>query len=202
MGKKKRSEVEVDVEVEAENESLCRSQADDQPGTNGDGGGSEKTKKKKKKKKTQDVEDKENGKADSEKIIPTVTIAIPASIIDNAQSLELATRLAGQIARAATIYRVNEIVVFDNNGKSVEDPSASSIGNTDENESSAAFFIRILRYLETPQYLRKTLFPRHTSLRFVGLLPPLDAPHHLRKHEWGSYREGREFLTLRHLGVS
>lgn len=194
MGKKKRSEVEVEVEVEAENESLCRSQADDEPVTNGDGGGSEKTKKKKKKKKTQDVEDKENRKADSEKIIPTVAIAIPASIIDNAQSLELATRLAGQIARAATIYRVNEIVVFDNNGKSVEDPSASSIGNTDENESSAAFFIRILRYLETPQYLRKTLFPRHNSLRFVGLLPPLDAPHHLRKHEWGSYREG---VTLR-----
>lgn len=22
------------------------------------------------------------------------------------------------------------------------------------------------------------------------MLPPLDAPHHLRKHEWGPYREG------------
>ncbi|PNX67880.1 hypothetical protein L195_g063722, partial [Trifolium pratense] len=29
----------------------------------------------------------------------------------------------------------------------------------------------------------------HNSLRFVGMLPPLDAPHHLRKHEWGPYRE-------------
>jgi len=27
-------------------------------------------------------------------------------------------------------------------------------------------------------------------LRFVGVLPPLDAPHHLRKHEWAPYREG------------
>ncbi|KAL0323567.1 UNVERIFIED_CONTAM: putative methyltransferase C9o [Sesamum angustifolium] len=59
-----------------------------------------------------------------------------------------------------------------------------------ENESGAAFLIRILKYLETPQYLRKSLFPKHNSLRFVGLLPPLDAPHHLRKHEWASYREG------------
>ncbi|KAG5046988.1 hypothetical protein JHK86_016394 [Glycine max] len=24
-----------------------------------------------------------------------------------------------------------------------------------------------------------------------GLLPPLDAPHHLRKHEWGPYREAQ-----------
>lgn len=24
-----------------------------------------------------------------------------------------------------------------------------------------------------------------------GLLPPLDAPHHLRKHEWAPYREGK-----------
>lgn len=23
------------------------------------------------------------------------------------------------------------------------------------------------------------------------MLPPLDAPHHLRRHEWGPYREGR-----------
>ncbi|KAL8486362.1 hypothetical protein ACS0TY_022682 [Phlomoides rotata] len=60
----------------------------------------------------------------------------------------------------------------------------------DEDESGAAFLMRILRYLETPQYLRRSLFPKHNSLRFVGLLPPLDAPHHLRKHEWASYREG------------
>ncbi|XP_022973698.1 putative methyltransferase C9orf114 homolog [Cucurbita maxima] len=47
-----------------------------------------------------------------------------------------------------------------------------------------------LKYLETPQYLRKALFPKHNNLRFVGMLPPLDAPHHLRNHEWGPYREG------------
>ncbi|KAL6193944.1 hypothetical protein ACLB2K_035028 [Fragaria x ananassa] len=119
-------------------------------------------------------------------VIPTVTVAIAGSIIHNAQSIELATRLAGQIARAVTIFRVDEVVVFDNNGET--GPPEDT--NSDENESGAAFLIRILRYLETPQYLRKALFPKHNSLRFVGLLPPLDAPHHLRKHEWGVYREG------------
>lgn len=61
---------------------------------------------------------------------------------------------------------------------------------SDENESGAAFLVRLLEYLETPQYLRKALFSMHSSLRFVGMLPPLDAPHHLRKHEWAPFREG------------
>lgn len=125
---------------------------------------------------------------DEAKEIPTVSLAVPGSIIDNAQSAELATRLAGQIARAATIFRIDEVVVFDNKSESLNGDSA--LDSMDKNESGAAFLIRILQYLETPQYLRKVLFPRHNSLKFVGLLPPLDAPHHLRKHEWGPYREG------------
>ncbi|GAU14883.1 hypothetical protein TSUD_46760 [Trifolium subterraneum] len=119
--------------------------------------------------------------------IPTVSIAVPASIIDNVPTLELATRLASQIARAAAIFRINEVVVFDN--RSNTDKDYTAVDNSDD-ESSSAFLVRILQYLETPQYLRKALFPMHNSLRFVGMLPPLDAPHHLRKHEWGPYREG------------
>ena len=42
----------------------------------------------------------------------SVTIVIPASIVDNAQSMELKTYLVGQIAKAATIFCVNEIVVL------------------------------------------------------------------------------------------
>ncbi|KAK9672018.1 hypothetical protein RND81_12G070400 [Saponaria officinalis] len=154
----------------------------------------EKTKKSgKKRKKSKNIEEDEQKhnhviEENNPKIIPTVSIAIPVSIIANTQSLELATRLVGQIARAATIYRIDEIVVFDNNESSLEEPLDMS--STKENESNAAFFMRILRYLETPQYLRRVLFPRHYNLRFAGLLPPLDAPHHFRKHEWGSYREG------------
>ncbi|KAK4759179.1 hypothetical protein SAY87_022310 [Trapa incisa] len=124
------------------------------------------------------------------KEIPTISIAVPGSIIDNAQSLELATRLAGQIARAATIFRIDEIVVFDNKNVQGADTSGNTTAHSEENESGAAFLIRILHYLETPQYLRKALFPKHDKLRFVGMLPPLDAPHHLRKHEWAPYREG------------
>ncbi|KAJ9182074.1 hypothetical protein P3X46_006105 [Hevea brasiliensis] len=143
---------------------------------------------KKKKKKERIETEKELTEAKGK---PTVSIAVPGSIINNAQSLELATRLAGQIARAATIFRIDEVVVFDDKSNSVnEHPTVNTGSNSDDSESGAAFLVRILRYLETPQYLRKALFPKHNSLRFVGLLPPLDAPHHLRKHEWAPYREG------------
>ncbi|KAJ4795343.1 methyltransferase C9orf114 protein [Rhynchospora pubera] len=135
---------------------------------------------KKKKKKTKG---KEKGK-------PTVSIAVAGSIIDNAQSLELATLLAGQIARAATIFRIDEVVVFDNKSTSSDNAEITGFENEDGNENGAQFLVKILRYLETPQYLRKRLFPMHKNLKYVGLLPPLDAPHHYRKHEWSQIREG------------
>lgn len=47
-----------------------------------------------------------------------------------------------------------------------------------------------MEYLETPQYLRKAMFPRSEALKFAGLMNPVDAPHHLRATEWFAYREG------------
>ncbi|KAF5198084.1 Spout domain containing methyltransferase [Thalictrum thalictroides] len=118
--------------------------------------------------------------------IPTISIAVPGSITHNAQSLELATRLAGQIARAATIFRVDEIVVYDNKNSTTDAFSFTTAGRTDDDEIDASILVRVLEYLETPQYLRRRLFPMYC----VGPLPPLDAPHHLQKHEWCPYREG------------
>lgn len=43
----------------------------------------------------------------------TLSIAIPGSVVSNCQTRELKTQLVGQIARAATIYHVDEIIVFD-----------------------------------------------------------------------------------------
>ncbi|KAK6803869.1 hypothetical protein RDI58_001653 [Solanum bulbocastanum] len=176
MGKKKKR-----AEREAESELLNTetiSEQNDLHIANGDS-------KKIKKKKTKEVKEESVLK---EK--PTVSIALAGSIIDNAQSLELATRLAGQIARASTIFRIDEVVVFDNIGSSVDCSDPTMEDGSHDDESGAAFLFRILKYMETPQYLRKSLFPMHNNLRYVGSLPPLDAPHHLRKHEWAPYREG------------
>lgn len=45
--------------------------------------------------------------------LPTLSIAVAASVIDNVQSAELATLVAGQIARTAAIFNVDEVVVID-----------------------------------------------------------------------------------------
>ncbi|CAM8915084.1 unnamed protein product [Rhodiola kirilowii] len=137
---------------------------------------------KKKQKKKKRVKKEEEGGEDGLKGVPTVSIAVAGSIIDNAQSLELATRrlgldlkrafmmffseLASHIARAATIFRIDEVVVFDSKSTSADEPEFTL--ETTGEDSGAAFLIRVL----------------------LGMLPPLDAPHHLRKHEWAPYREG------------
>ncbi|KAL4450208.1 hypothetical protein ABPG77_010877 [Micractinium sp. CCAP 211/92] len=110
----------------------------------------------------------------------TVSIAVAASCIENAQNLELATLLAGQVARAAAIFNVDEVVVLD-------DAPGKQEGRV---SAAAALFARVLQFMETPQYLKKALIPMHPDLKYAGVLPPLDAPHHLRSTEWGPYREG------------
>lgn len=43
----------------------------------------------------------------------TVSIAVPSSIVDNAQSAELKSYLVGQIARSLVIFKIDEIVIYD-----------------------------------------------------------------------------------------
>lgn len=61
----------------------------------------------------------------------------------------------------------DQIVVFDSKSTPGDDPTVAIPDASDDNETGAPFLIRILRYLETPQYLRKSLFPKHNSLKFV-----------------------------------
>ncbi|CAI5739496.1 unnamed protein product [Peronospora farinosa] len=116
----------------------------------------------------------------------TLSLAIPGSILDNAQTKELKTYLAGQVARAAVIFQVDEVIVFDDQlGDNVSTGAVKKRAH-----DCHVFMARILQYLETPQYLRRALFPMHSDLSCAGLLNPLDCPHHLRAQEWSVYREG------------
>ena len=107
----------------------------------------------------------------------TISILIPSSIVDNAQSKELRTYLIGQLSRTIGIFKVSEVIIFHDKLKS-------------SSKDHLNFFIKNLQYLETPQYLRKTLFPRSQDLLTSGLMNPLDASHHLRIDQWCKYREG------------
>ncbi|XP_026755355.2 putative methyltransferase C9orf114 [Galleria mellonella] len=124
--------------------------------------------------------------------ISTISIAVPGSILENAQSAELRTYLAGQIARAACVFCVDEVIVYDDIGDKF-DTKKSKLEDVDGVKvarKSCVQLARILQYLECPQYLRKHFFPLHKDLEFAGLLNPLDAPHHLRLSNDFKFREG------------
>ncbi|XP_029024530.2 kynurenine--oxoglutarate transaminase 3 [Betta splendens] len=119
----------------------------------------------------------------------TVSIALPGSVLDNAQSTELRTYLAGQIARACVVFSIDEIIVFDEQGEDVKSVEGEFKG-VGKKGHACIQLARILQYLECPQYLRKFFFPKHPDLQYAGLLNPLDSPHHMRIDEESEYREG------------
>uniref|UniRef100_G3PU36 28S rRNA (uridine-N(3))-methyltransferase n=1 Tax=Gasterosteus aculeatus TaxID=69293 RepID=G3PU36_GASAC len=119
----------------------------------------------------------------------TVSVALPGSVLDNAQSTELRTYLAGQIARACVVFCVDEIVVFDEYGEDVKSVEGEFKG-VGKKGHACIQLARILQYLECPQYLRKWFFPKHQDLQYAGLLNPLDSPHHMRIDDESDYREG------------
>lgn len=112
----------------------------------------------------------------------TISVAIPGSIIRKAQTLELKTALVGQIARILALYEVDEVIVFVDSGfEQAADPE----------KGPSVQMSRLLQYVEAPPYLRKKLFPVHKDLKFAGLMPPVDAPHHMmHKEDRSMYREG------------
>ncbi len=105
----------------------------------------------------------------------SLSILLPSSLAIDASDLRSKTAKIGQIARAASVFRADQIVIY-------RDP------DLDETE----LIERILNYAETPQYLRKRLFPLAGDLRYAGTIPPLRTPHHpdADKIEIGDVRVG------------
>ncbi len=111
-----------------------------------------------------------------------LSIAIPASTISDTPHLREKTAKMGLIGRAAAIFRVDEIILYPDNSKM-------------DQRRDLDFMGLLLNYLETPQYLRKSLFKLDPDLEYAGILPPLRTPHHplsgKTKHlNVGEYREG------------
>ncbi|KAI9796054.1 MAG: hypothetical protein M1835_004720 [Candelina submexicana] len=137
----------------------------------------------------------------------TLSVALPGSIVANAKSHELQAVLAGQIGRALAVFCVDEVVIF-NDGQAQQHIEKDRWRQKQMNQRRLAegrevnhqpytgdsdpdhFLMYLLSYLETPPYLRRTLFPFHRNLKFQGMLPSLDMPHHLRSGGKCQYREG------------
>jgi len=108
-----------------------------------------------------------------------LAVSLPDTVLEEKEAPRDKTAKLGLIARACAIYGVDVIEVFrDPNGRGEE-----------------GTIKKILEYLETPQYLRRRLYPLDEALRYAGLLPPLRIPSHrakvpMEKVPPGEVREG------------
>ncbi len=108
-----------------------------------------------------------------------ISIAIPESSLSD-ESLKLdKTRKISVLARACAIFKIDTIYVYQE-------------GNYGEDGS---LLVTILKYLETPQFLRRRLYQKMNELKFAGVLLPLKIPSHStpanpKKIVAGDVREG------------
>lgn len=108
-----------------------------------------------------------------------LSVAIPDSALSD-ESLKIdKTRKISILARACAIFKIDTIYVYQE-------------GN---NRNDRSLMIMILKYLETPQFLRRRLFPKMNDLKFAGVLQPLKIPSHIttanpKKINTGDVREG------------
>ncbi len=92
-----------------------------------------------------------------------LSVAIPESALSD-ESLKIdKTRKISVLARACAIFKIDTIYVYQE-------------GN---NKTDGALMIMILKYLETPQFLRRRLFPKMNDLKFAGVLQPLKIASHI-----------------------
>jgi len=94
-----------------------------------------------------------------------LSVAIPASFVSDVPHLREKTFRIGLVGRAAAIFRVDEVIVYPD------------FLQTDQRRD-INLISTVLAYMETPQYLRRRLFPIQPELKYAGVLPPLRTPHH------------------------
>ncbi len=109
-----------------------------------------------------------------------ISIAIPdSSLIEEPTPLDKSMKI-GQIARACSIFHVNIIYLYH---------------EADGRDRDRSLLRTLLRFLETPQYLRRTMYRKEDDLRFAGSLSPLKIPSHVqtpdpKKIKQGDVRDG------------
>jgi len=111
-----------------------------------------------------------------------LSVAVPASLVSDIPHLREKTSKIGLIGRALAIFRVDGVIIFPDRPDKDQSRDFNLIAS-------------VLSYMETPQYLRKSLFKISPELRYAGVLPPLRTPHHPvqnRKKDLkvGEFREG------------
>src|SRR5919107_1380830 len=116
--------------------------------------------------------------------MPNLWITIPDSSLSDEQTKRDKSIKIAQFARACSIFRVKRIYVYH-----------YSLSHFEKDDLE--LLRTILLYLDTPQYLRKMLFPMMHQLQYAGILHPIKAPHHtvvedIKKVRQGEGTEGKK----------
>ncbi len=104
-------------------------------------------------------------------------IAIPDSYLYGVKTNVDKTLKVFQLSRALSIFRIENIKVYHDK---VLNPSTYE----------SRFITTILEYLDTPQYLRRKIYPRSEMLKEVGRLHPIRSPHHKDKVDLKNLKSG------------
>jgi len=89
-------------------------------------------------------------------------LLVPSALVEETADPRIRTYKVGQIGRAAAVFAVPEIVVYD-------------FGEA----ADGRWIQHVLEYQACAPYLRKRLFPLSPDLAHAGVLPPLNLPTHL-----------------------
>ncbi|WBW70945.1 SPOUT domain containing methyltransferase [Schizosaccharomyces osmophilus] len=100
----------------------------------------------------------------------TVSVAVPVSCLNEAGNLQLKSALVYQIARLAIVYEIDEIILVAD-PESVQQTQNATASSDCYIRDPLKFFSDILGYMETPTFMRKTLFPLLPHLKYMGLFP-------------------------------
>ncbi|MDR2829732.1 MAG: RNA-binding protein [Methanobrevibacter sp.] len=135
-----------------------------------------------------------------------LSVFLPDSFLTETKDLKLKTSKIGIVGRALAVFSVSKVVIYRDTSKNSSCNLNSDKGNLssdknrlsrdrsslDRNYSDGKFISKLLKYMDTPQYLRKRVFPIESDLKHVGILPPLRTPNHPTVDEFdlGQYRQG------------
>ena len=108
----------------------------------------------------------------------TLKVALPDTALTDCSDLRQKTVKAGSIARALAVFRVDNVYIYH----------TGTLATSKKRD--ADLLTKLLRYMDTPQYLRKRIYPKSSSLKYAGILPPLRTRSHPLESTKSKLQEG------------
>ncbi|TVP39916.1 putative RNA uridine N3 methyltransferase [Candidatus Nitrosocosmicus arcticus] len=104
-------------------------------------------------------------------------VSIPDSFLyDTSTEIDKTLKIF-QLSRALSIFRVNNLYIYHDK-------------LLNASKKDLQFMVTILEYLDTPQYLRRKLYPKLEILKNVGKLHPIRSHHHKDRVEIRDVKSG------------